>query len=90
MTDPLFKGLTRPAMLWGVTYSGLILNLMINIILFLALNHPVWLLMMAPVHGLMFLICRWDVRFFDILRVFLITKGGDAKRALFKASSYRP
>ena len=90
MSDPLFKGLTRPAMMLGVTYSALVMNMMISLVLFLALNELVWLLLMIPIHGVMYVICRWDVRFFDILTVYLKTKGGDATRSLFKASSYRP
>ena len=37
-SDPLFQGMTRPAMLAGVTYSGVILNMMLVITPFVMLN----------------------------------------------------
>jgi type IV secretory pathway VirB3-like protein len=36
------------------------------------------------------LVCSWDERFFDILTVYVMTKGGDRFRDIYKASGYRP
>ena len=46
MSDPLFQGMTRPAMLAGVTYSGVILNLMLVITPFVMFNS-LWPLLAA-------------------------------------------
>jgi type IV secretion system protein VirB3 len=77
-------------MKWGVTYSGLLMNFMISTVLFLGLNNVLLLLAMIPIHAVMFLICMWEERFFDLLMVYLRTKGGDGLRALYGASSYIP
>lgn len=90
MADPLFKGMTRPAMMLGVTYSALIINAGLSLILFLAINHILALLIFVPIHAAMYLVCLWDERFFDILIVYVRTKGGDGSRSIYKASSYRP
>ena len=65
-SDPLFQGMTRPAMLAGVTYSGVILNLMLVITPFVMLNSLWPLLAAIPIHGVMWLVCKWDPRFFDL------------------------
>lgn len=90
MGDPVFKGMTRPAMMWGVTYSGLIINAMICIVLFIGLNNVLLMFIAIPVHLLMFVICEWEERFFDLAIIHFKTKGGDARRYLYNASSYRP
>ncbi len=90
MSDPLFKGLTRPAMMLGVTYSGIIINAMIAIVLFLMFNNLLFLLIAIPIHLVMYLVCMWEERFFDLIVVFLKTKGGDGLRMMYNASSYRP
>jgi type IV secretion system protein VirB3 len=86
MADPLFKGLTRPAMMLGVTYSGLIMNAMITKVLFLAFNNLLFLFLALPIHLVMYLVCSWDERFFDILTVYVRTIGGDRFRDIYKAS----
>jgi len=90
MADPLFQGMTRPAMLAGVTYAGLILNLMVVTPLFVAFNALPLLLLALPTHGLMWLVCRWDPRFFDLLFVWARTAGAARQRWLWRGSSYRP
>ena len=87
--DPLFKGLTRPATLMGVTYSGLIINMMITMVSFLALDSLAYFLLFIPIHALMYLVCRWDERFFDLLLIYFKTKGADPKRYYHKAPSHR-
>ena len=37
--EPLFVGVTRPAMKWGVTYAGLLFNMMIVMQAFIPV-HP--------------------------------------------------
>ena len=66
-TDPLFLGLTRPAMFWGVPQPVFILNGMASMILFLVSNSFIPLLVGAPVlHGAAYLLCLKDGRIFDL------------------------
>ena len=70
--DPLFLALTRPPMFMGVTQSFFVINGMIHIVLFLALNSFLPLLILMPlVHGIGYLACRYDLRIFDICLVYL-------------------
>ena len=89
-SDPLFQGMTRPAMLAGVTYSGVILNMMLVITPFVMLNRLWPLLAAIPIHGVMWLVCRWDPRFFDLVMVWLQTSANARHRYIWKGSTYRP
>jgi type IV secretion system protein VirB3 len=66
VADPLFVGATRPAMVWGVTYSAVMLNGMCVMELFLLTKNLLILLIAAPVHGVCVLLCARDARFFDL------------------------
>jgi len=91
-TDTLFVGATRPPMRWGVTYSALIVNLVVTLELFLASHNLLALLVALPIHGMSALLCAHDPRFFDLLLLWartrmltLLANGG-----YWKASSYSP
>src|ERR1700678_329968 len=92
IADPLFIGATRPSMLWGVTYSAVMLNAMCIMELFLLTKNLLILLIAAPVHGVCMLLCARDARFFDLVLLW----GRTRLPALFgnlrfwKASSFSP
>ncbi len=65
--DGLVVGMTRPLLLWGVTYSYFVIEAMTATVLFLMGNNLLYLLIVAPLHILGVLLCKWDPRFFDIL-----------------------
>lgn len=87
--DPLFVGLTRPAMLAGVTQTGVIINLACVAILFIMLNSFLYLSLAAPIHAIMWAICRWDAHFFEILSVWAQTTGRARFRNLWQGAVYR-
>jgi len=64
--DPLFLGLTRPAMFWGVTHSFFVINLLISLIGFLAAHSWLALLLAVPIHSLGYLACLRDPHVFDL------------------------
>ena len=69
-TDPLFLGLTRPALVWGVPQPLFVLNGMVSMIVFLLSNSFMPLLVGAPmIHALAYLACIKEVRIFDLWRV---------------------
>jgi type IV secretion system protein VirB3 len=65
--DPLFVGVTRPPMRWGVTYAALLLNLVFTMELFLVTKNLLTLGVAVPVHALAALLCVRDPRIFDLL-----------------------
>lgn len=89
-TDPLFVGITRPAMRWGVAYLALLLNLVMTMLVFVLSKQLLTLLIALPVHGLCALLCARDARFFDLALLWARTRAiafaGTAR--LWKASSY--
>jgi type IV secretion system protein VirB3 len=93
LADPLFVGLTRPAMKWGVTYSALLVNIVMTTEAFIVTRNLLWLLAMVPVHLLLAVVCLYEPRFFDLLLLWLRTRGmalifGNAR--FWRASSYSP
>jgi type IV secretion system protein VirB3 len=90
--DPLFAGVTRPAMALGVTYSALLINGMTTVELFLLTKNLLWMLVCIPIHGIFWLVCKNDARFFDLLFLWGRTRGpgllGNVR--FWKANSYSP
>ena len=90
--DPLFVGVTRPPMRWGVSYPALLLNLVGTMEVFLLTKNLLTLFIAIPVHGLCALLCARDARFFDLLLAWAVTRlpayVGNAR--YWKASSYSP
>ena len=73
--DPLFLGVTRPAMAFGVTYSALLANAIVTVELFLLTRNLLWLLVCVPVHGVFWLLCLSEPRFFDLGLLWGRTRG---------------
>ncbi len=92
IADPLFIGATRPSMLWGVTYSAVMLNAMCIMELFLLTKNLLILLLAAPIHGVCMLLCARDARFFDLVLLWGRTRlpAFFANLRFWKASSYSP
>ena len=92
IADPLFIGATRPSMLWGVTYSAVMLNAMCILELFLLSKNLLILLLAAPIHGVCMLLCARDARFFDLVLLWGRTRlpAFLANLRFWKASSYSP
>jgi type IV secretion system protein VirB3 len=92
IADPLFIGATRPSMLWGVTYSAVMLNAMCIMELFLLTKNLLVLLLAAPIHGVCMLLCARDARFFDLVLLWGRTRlpAFMANLRYWKASSYSP
>ena len=92
IADPLFVGATRPSMLWGVTYSAVMLNAMCIMELFLLTKNLLILLLAAPIHGVCMLLCARDARFFDLTLLWGRTRLPALlmNLRLWKASSYSP
>ena len=67
LINPLFVGLTRPAMIWGVSmeyWGGISMFTLCGYILFLS---PVFLLLYLPLHTLGVVACAIDPHIFRLL-----------------------
>jgi type IV secretion system protein VirB3 len=72
--DPLFVGVTRPPMRWGVTYAALLFNLVFTMEAFLLTQNLLVLGIALPIHGLSALLCARDARVFDLLLLWARTR----------------
>ena len=89
--DPLFVGVTRPAMALGVTYGAALANGMITVELFLLTRNLLVLLVCLPIHGILWILCAVEPRFFELLLLWLRTRRWHPSGLLYwKASSYAP
>ncbi len=72
--DPLFQGLTRPPMLFGVSYMYFVLNSSICMLFYINTASFVILLLVFPmVHGIGYLVCLKEPRAIEITQTKLST-----------------
>lgn len=90
--DPLFVGVTRPAMTMGVTYSAAIVNFMLTSIVFLLTKNLLWLLICFPIHGVCWLLCKNEPRYFDLLSLagWMYLRRFPSNRRYWNATTYSP
>ncbi|MDM0049754.1 type IV secretion system protein VirB3 [Variovorax sp. J22R115] len=93
VADPLFVGMTRPSMVWGVTYSAMMFNVVLTTEAFILTKNLAWLLAFLPIHGVLYLVCLYEPRFFDLLQLWGRTRlpallAGNLRH--WRASSYSP
>ena len=89
-TDPLFVGLTRPAMVWGIPYTAFIVEVLATAITFLATGHPLYLLLAVPLHSVLYLVSAQDPGAFDELFMWLKTNGRCRNARFWGAASFSP
>lgn len=67
-TNPLFLGLTRPAMLLGVSYKFAALNGLISLLVFVITSKFFYILVLLPTtHMIAWLICLKEPRAIELL-----------------------
>ena len=93
VADTLFVGMTRPSMVWGVTYSAMMVNVVITTESFIVTKNLVWLLAFLPIHSVLYLVCVYEPRFFDLLQLWGRTRlpalmAGNLR--YWRANSYSP
>src|SRR6202142_1588327 len=90
--EPLFVGVTRPPMRWGVTYSALLANVLFTMEAFLLTRNLLTLLACLPIHGVCALLCALDPRYFDLMMLWARVRVPAALGNLryWRASSYSP
>ena len=90
IADPLFVGVTRPPMRFGVTYMALLMNLVVTMEAFLLTRNLLMLLLAVPLHGISALLCARDARIFELLLLWARTRclAYFANARYWRASSY--
>jgi type IV secretion system protein VirB3 len=88
--DPLYQGMTRDAMILGVTLDCFILEVIVWSIAFLV-TRSLWVL---PAAGLFHLLCYWkcldDADFFSVWWIGFALTGKGANRQAWGGTSYDP
>lgn len=74
LVDTLFVGPTRPTMRWGVTWQAFIINMMFTIECFVFTKNLLWLLAFFPIHLVLYCICLYDPRAFELIYLWGRTK----------------
>lgn len=89
--DPLFKGCTRPAMLWGVPLAPFLAVMGVLLLLAMWLSLLIALLML-PAYFLMRYVVRNDEQQFRLLALKFLCRvmRRDANHRFWKASAYAP
>lgn len=90
IADTLFVGVTRPALALGVPYAALLVNGLVALELFLVTRNLLWILVCVPLHGLAWLVCLAEPRFFELLAVWaqVRSRGGLGGHRRWRAVSY--
>ena len=89
--DPLFVGITRPAMALGVTYGAVIANGMVTVELFLLTRNLLALVVCLPIHGILWVLCAVEPRFFELLLLHVKTRRFQREsQRIWMARSYTP
>ena len=69
-TDPLFLGLTRPPMLFGVSYTLATMNGMISVLTFIVTSNFFYLFIMLPaIHLFCWFLCLKEPRAMELFLV---------------------
>ena len=90
IADPLFLGVTRPALALGVPYAALLVNALVTMELFLTTRNLLCLLICLPLHSLAWLACLAEPRFFELVAVWaqIRVRGGHHGGRAWAARSY--
>lgn len=88
--DPLFVGLTRPATVAGVNYFAFVFEVIAIAVIFLGTANVLYLLLVIPLHGVLYLITAKDAGAFGSIEQWVKTSGRCRNRAFWKATSFSP
>jgi type IV secretion system protein VirB3 len=80
--DVLFKGLTRPPMLAGVSYSFMMLNFFVTAIAFV-ITTKLWIFLIGfAIHGIGYIICKDEPLFLELI-LLKMQKFNNCKNKIF-------
>jgi type IV secretion system protein VirB3 len=87
-STPVYLGMTRPPMAFGVTFAWAVAEGMATVLLFLASGTLLGLALIAPLHLLGLWACRKDPRFLEIVAAYGMRCTGVRSRRFWGRNSY--
>ncbi len=86
--DPLFLGLTRPAMLFGVTYPFVLLNGMTCLLYFIFQGDFIAFILLVVFHGIGYIICSKEPLAVELLMTRSAKCSKCRNRSFYHSNSY--
>lgn len=90
VVDPLFVGLTRPAVVLGIPYHAFVIEFMAAALVFLAAGNLFYLLIALPLHAVLYLVSANDPGAFGGYFLWLKTVAPCRNRQFWGAASFSP
>lgn len=88
--DPLFVGLTRPAMFLGVSYTFALANLFMCLIGFIAGDNYRFILLGFPIHFIGYILCSKEPLIIELYKIRADKCFRSKNRLYHGANSYDP
>lgn len=89
-TDELFVGLTRPATICGIHFYAAVAEIVATGIIFLVIGNPFYLLLVLPIHGVLYLISSSNPRAFNEIAGWMQTSARCVNSKYWNATSFSP
>ena len=84
--DLLFVALTRVPTIMGIPYMAFVLEMMVASIMIIMVGKPLYLLLVVPVHAVLYLISARDPGIFSEIEIWLKTAGRCLNRGFWGAT----
>lgn len=88
--DLLFVGLTRVPTILGIPYAAFVAEVMFFALVNITLGNPLYLLLILPIHGILYLISAHDPGVFAEIAAWAKTIGRCRNTQFWNASSFSP
>ena len=88
--DPLFVGLTRPPMLFGVSYNFAVANGFICMLLYISYADIRFFALMFPIHAFGYYLCSKEPLFIELFRIKAQKCSKCVNKIYHKGNSYDP
>jgi type IV secretion system protein VirB3 len=88
--DPLFVGLTRPPLMFGVSYTFFVVNALVAMMAYISTTNFKYLAMAFPVHFIGVYICSKEPLFIELFKVRAEKCSRCKNRFWHGANSYDP
>lgn len=87
-TDPLFVGLTRPTLIFGVSIQFAMLNMIVSVVGFIQATDIKILVMAGLIHGIGYIMCFKEPRFVELYTNKFSKCNQCANKIYYGANSY--
>lgn len=88
--DLLFVALTRIPTIFGIPYMAFVIEVMFGSLTIIVAGKPQYLLLVIPVHGILYLISASDPGIFSEIEIWTKTIGRCLNKGFWDAASFSP